>query len=51
MTSRLPPTQGHEKEGAILHALFGHIAKPEHIINHPWSAGNVVFWDNRNTVH
>lgn len=35
----------------ILDILFAHITKPEHIVRHRWSAGDVAFWDNRNTVH
>lgn len=35
----------------ILDFLFAHITKPEHIVRHRWTAGDVAFWDNRNTVH
>lgn len=35
----------------ILDALFAHISKPEHIVRHRWSDGDVVMWDNRITAH
>jgi taurine dioxygenase len=35
----------------ILDLLFAHITKPEHIVRHRWAAGDVAFWDNRNTAH
>ncbi|MFA7323211.1 MAG: TauD/TfdA family dioxygenase [Candidatus Nanopelagicales bacterium] len=36
---------------AILDLLFTHITKPEHIVRHRWSDGDVGLWDNRNTAH
>jgi alpha-ketoglutarate-dependent taurine dioxygenase len=36
---------------AVLDLLFAHITKPEHIVRHRWAAGDVAFWDNRNTAH
>lgn len=36
---------------ALLDIFFSHIARPEHTVRHRWSEGDVVFWDNRNTVH
>ena len=35
----------------ILDILYAHITKPEHIVRHRWSVGDVVMWDNRSTVH
>jgi taurine dioxygenase len=35
----------------ILDALYAHISKPEHIVRHRWTAGDVAIWDNRNTAH
>lgn len=35
----------------VLHLFFDHIARPEHTIRHSWEAGDVIMWDNRNTVH
>ncbi len=36
---------------ALLDLFFSHIARPEHTVRHRWNSGDVVFWDNRNTVH
>jgi len=36
---------------AILDLLFAHITKPEHIVRHHWTAGDIAVWDNRNTAH
>ncbi|PWD44816.1 taurine dioxygenase [Gordonia paraffinivorans] len=36
---------------AILDMLYAHITKPEHIVRHRWRAGDLVLWDNRNTLH
>jgi alpha-ketoglutarate-dependent taurine dioxygenase len=35
----------------LLDLLYAHITKPEHIVRHCWSVGDVVMWDNRSTVH
>ena len=35
----------------LLDALFAHISKPEHVVRHSWTAGDVVVWDNRCTAH
>lgn len=35
----------------LLQLFFSHITKPEHLIRHRWSEGDVVFWDNRSTAH
>lgn len=35
----------------LLEIFFAHITKPEHLVRHRWTAGDVVFWDNRSTVH
>ncbi len=35
----------------LLDALFAHLSKPEHVVRHRWSAGDVVVWDNRATAH
>lgn len=36
---------------ALLDLFFSHIARPEHTVRHRWNNNDVVFWDNRNTVH
>ena len=35
----------------LLDLFYVHITKPEHIVRHRWSVGDVVMWDNRSTVH
>jgi alpha-ketoglutarate-dependent taurine dioxygenase len=35
----------------LLDALYAHITKPEHVVRHAWTAGDVVIWDNRCTAH
>lgn len=40
------------QEGADLLALLHrHATRPEHTFRHRWSAGDVVIWDNRSTMH
>ncbi|WP_448609945.1 TauD/TfdA dioxygenase family protein [Geodermatophilus sp. URMC 60] len=36
---------------SLLDLFYAHITKPEHIVRHRWSVGDVVMWDNRSTVH
>jgi len=35
----------------LLEIFYAHITKPEHLVRHRWTAGDVAFWDNRSTVH
>ena len=35
----------------LLDLFYAHITKPEHIVRHRWSTGDVAMWDNRSTVH
>jgi taurine dioxygenase len=35
----------------LLDALFDHQKKPEFIYRHEWRLGDLVFWDNRCTIH
>lgn len=35
----------------LLDLFYAHITKPEHIVRHRWSAGDVAMWDNRATLH
>jgi taurine dioxygenase len=35
----------------LLKFLFAHAGQPEFILRWRWSAGDVAFWDNRNTQH
>jgi taurine dioxygenase len=36
---------------ALLDLFFAHLTKPEHIVRHRWSVGDVAMWDNRATAH
>lgn len=36
---------------ALLDLFYAHLAKPEHIVRHRWNLGDIVLWDNRNTLH
>jgi taurine dioxygenase len=35
----------------LLDLFYAHITKPEHIVRHRWTVGDVAMWDNRATVH
>ncbi len=35
----------------LLDALFDHQKKPEFVYRHKWRVGDLVFWDNRCTIH
>lgn len=35
----------------ILDLLYAHLTKPEHLVRHRWSEGDVAMWDNRSTLH
>ena len=40
------------KEGeALLNAVFDHAEKPEFVYCHKWKVGDLVIWDNRNSMH
>lgn len=36
---------------ALLHLLYEHSTQPEFVLRHRWSAGDVLMWDNRATMH
>lgn len=36
---------------ALLDELWGHAARPEHSLAHRWRVGDLLLWDNRNTMH
>jgi taurine dioxygenase len=36
---------------ALLEAVFDHAEKPEFIYCHQWQVGDLLFWDNRNSMH
>lgn len=35
----------------LLHFLFDHATQPAFVYRHRWQAGDLVFWDNRCTMH
>jgi taurine dioxygenase len=35
----------------LLDKLFAHQIRPEFIFQHQWRKGDLVFWDNRSTIH
>jgi taurine dioxygenase len=39
---------GMERAGGrdLLHALFDHLYRPEHVLEHRWRTGDLVIWDN-----
>jgi taurine dioxygenase len=43
----LPPEEG----DALLARLFEHQTRPEFCYRHVWRPGDMVFWDNRSTMH
>jgi alpha-ketoglutarate-dependent taurine dioxygenase len=49
-TVSIKELSAYESHG-VLDLLFAHITKPEHLVRHRWSKGDVVMWDNRITVH
>ena len=43
---------GPDREGArLLYALMARYTRPEHVYVQEWEAGDLVIYDNRNTVH
>lgn len=40
-----------ERVRGLLDIFFAHLTKPEHLVRHRWSQGDVVMWDNRSTAH
>ncbi len=36
---------------ALLDELFAHAIRPDFIHHHEWRPGDLVFWDNRCTIH
>ncbi|MDL9937947.1 TauD/TfdA family dioxygenase [Gordonia sp. ABSL1-1] len=49
-TSHIEGVSEAESRG-ILDLLYAHLTKPEHIVRHRWRPGDLVLWDNRNTLH
>jgi taurine dioxygenase len=40
-----------EESAPILQFLFSHATRPEFLYRHKWRVGDMVFWDNRCTMH
>jgi taurine dioxygenase len=40
-----------EESAPILEFLFRHATRPEFVYRHKWRVGDMVFWDNRCTMH
>ncbi|MCI0429169.1 MAG: TauD/TfdA family dioxygenase [Rhodospirillales bacterium] len=40
-----------EESTEILKVLFAHSTQPQFVYRHKWQPGDLVFWDNRATVH
>ncbi|MFT4125673.1 MAG: TauD/TfdA family dioxygenase [Gordonia sp. (in: high G+C Gram-positive bacteria)] len=49
-TSHIEGVSDAESRG-ILDLLYAHLTRPEHIVRHRWRLGDLVLWDNRNTLH
>ncbi|SEP24262.1 TauD/TfdA dioxygenase family protein [Trujillonella endophytica] len=49
-TSHIAGVSEAESRG-LLDAFYAHLTKPEHIVRHRWSPGDVAMWDNRSTLH
>jgi alpha-ketoglutarate-dependent taurine dioxygenase len=49
-TSHIAGVSDAESRG-LLDLFYAHLTKPEHIVRHRWSAGDVAMWDNRSTLH
>jgi alpha-ketoglutarate-dependent taurine dioxygenase len=49
-TDRIVGVSGAESRH-LLDLFYAHITKPEHIVRHRWTVGDVAMWDNRATVH
>jgi taurine dioxygenase len=40
-----------EESDALLEALFDHSENPEFVYEHVWKPGDLILWDNRNSMH
>jgi alpha-ketoglutarate-dependent taurine dioxygenase len=49
-TSHIAGVSDAESRG-LLDLFYAHLTKPEHIVRHRWSVGDVAMWDNRATLH
>jgi taurine dioxygenase len=42
---------GRRESTVLLDLLYATATEPEHVFRHRWTAGDVVAWDNRSTLH
>jgi alpha-ketoglutarate-dependent taurine dioxygenase len=49
-TTKIKGVSEAESRG-LLDIFFAHLTKPEHVIRHSWTVGDVAMWDNRSTAH
>ncbi|MGY1812751.1 TauD/TfdA dioxygenase family protein [Blastococcus sp. SYSU D00820] len=49
-TSHIAGVSEAESRG-LLDLFYAHLTKPEHVVRHRWSPGDVALWDNRSTLH
>lgn len=49
-TPEIAGLRPHES-AAVLKVFFDHLAQPEHQVRVQWTAGAIVLWDNRSTIH
>jgi taurine dioxygenase len=40
-----------DESTAILEQLFAHSVQPDNVYTHRWQPGDMLFWDNRSTLH
>jgi len=40
-----------DESTAVLEQLFAHSIRPDNVYTHRWLAGDMLFWDNRSTIH
>lgn len=50
MTTRIVDLAPDESR-AVLDFLYAHSTKPQFVYRHRWQIGDVVFWDNRSSMH
>ena len=49
-TTKIKGVSEAESRG-LLDIFFAHLTKPEHVVRHRWTVGDVAMWDNRSTAH
>ncbi len=49
-TSHIPGLP-EDESAAVLAQLFAHSIRPDNLYTHRWQPGDMLFWDNRSTIH